>query len=269
MSQTPENTTKRPVGRPRGSKNKPDAGMRGNPVGRPRKSQSAPTARARTAQAGLRTEPLTALPETSPANPVVIYVPIVASCCCCCRASESAPAVSSANTQRDTDSCVELGSGKTEPTAPVKLAHPKVQASGEKGSFSIISDGHGAPTVVRSECESGLRSIDNCSLGSLTMTSQQAGESVLYYAHKLQSSQTPMPTTIFKYVDPSRLVSADRSQGKAGSSRKRVHSETDQEADPSAKRRRAPRTCLKCRRMDCPGRWKADKCTDSCTASTP
>ncbi|KAF8328650.1 hypothetical protein F5887DRAFT_897466 [Amanita rubescens] len=55
MEKPPENTTKRPVGRPRGSKNKPDAGMRGNPVGRPRKTQPAPTARARTAQASLRT----------------------------------------------------------------------------------------------------------------------------------------------------------------------------------------------------------------------
>ena len=107
-----------------------------------------------------------------------------------------------------------------------------------------------------------MRSIVNYSLGSLTMTFQQAGESVLYYAYKPQSSQTTT-TTIFKHVDPSKFVSADRSQSKAGSPRKRVHSETDQEADPSAKHRRAPRTCLKCRRMDCPGRWKVDKCTVS------
>lgn len=83
----------------------------------------------------------------------------------------------------------------------------------------------------------------------------------------LQSSQTT--TTIFKYVDPSKFISAattNRSQSKTGSSSKRPRPETDhndQEAEPSAKRHRAPRTCLKCRRVDCPGRWKVDKCTVS------
>jgi hypothetical protein len=83
----------------------------------------------------------------------------------------------------------------------------------------------------------------------------------------LQSGQTTM--TIFKYVDPSKLISAattSGSQSKAESSRKWPRPETDhndQEAEPSTKRHHAPRTCLKCRRTDCPGRWKVDKCTVS------
>lgn len=51
----PENTTKHPVDWPRGSKNKPDAGMKGNLVGRPQKSQPALTARTRAGQAVSRT----------------------------------------------------------------------------------------------------------------------------------------------------------------------------------------------------------------------
>lgn len=36
---SPPNLQKRRVGRPKGSKNKPNAGNKGNPVGRPRKNQ--------------------------------------------------------------------------------------------------------------------------------------------------------------------------------------------------------------------------------------
>ncbi|KAK2464000.1 hypothetical protein APHAL10511_003944 [Amanita phalloides] len=84
----PKIISKRPVGRPKGSKNKPGAGTKGNPVGRPRKNRVVPTAAARAlARAGgpgpsrisHDTPPsCPALPEASPANPVIIDVPTIA-----------------------------------------------------------------------------------------------------------------------------------------------------------------------------------------------
>ena len=135
-------------------------------------------------------EPLTvALLEASPANPVIIdgmclippkqptdehisTAPVVASGCQCWE-SESAPAVSSTNTQQDIDSHAESGSGKpltcqSELTSKsftpssirqlnsvgwhlafFKSTHSKAW---EKGPFLNIGDG--VPTVVHSECES-------------------------------------------------------------------------------------------------------------------